>query len=367
MQRLGNSARLNGKFGRWAWMGLVLVCLLLFGVSVTTAQSEGAQIRVGHFVFDAPAVNLYVNGELVMGTDDMPLLYGVLTLPTDYLDVAAGTHTFAVTAEDEPLESALVGAQEFTLEAGHRYTLALMGNVSLGDLHFLLLDETAAVAEKDITQSAVTFFINNVTGVSALDFVFAGEPVITNLAYGDYQVMQDPAEGSGSLVTDSADPTAVLLEVPEAVGSPAHFLAVFVFSGTFSGAQWEGYDVLYTGQFEGELTILDGGPIALGETLPVEFTDMGQRMQFTLTLAEPTVVDILESGSVEVDPFVRIYDAAGSLLYSNDELSMEDNAEGIGDAGCTACELDAGTYIIEAATFIDIGTGEFTLTVSEAE
>ncbi|MBK8031312.1 MAG: DUF4397 domain-containing protein [Chloroflexi bacterium] len=346
---------------------MLILCLLLLGATVTSAQTDGAQLRVGHYVFDAPAVNLYIDGELVAGTDGTPVLYGSMTLPASYLDLAAGVHTFAVTAEAEPLASALIGEQEFTLEAGHRYMLAVLGNVSLNDLHFTLIDETAAIAEADINLSAVSIIINNLTGIQSIDGFFDGDLYFDDLVYGDYFVLQDATEGSGTLIIADSNPEAVVLDVPEAVGSPAHFFAVFVFSGAFSGAQWDGYTALYTGQFEGELTILDGGPIAVGDALPVEFTEMGQRVQFTLTLAEPAVLDIVESGAAGLDAVARIYDPAGNLLYENGELTEDNNAEGIFDAGWNGIELDAGTFIIEAATFIDIGTGEFTLTVSEAE
>ncbi|MBL8134446.1 MAG: DUF4397 domain-containing protein [Anaerolineae bacterium] len=343
---------------------MLILVLLVFGVTVTSAQNEGAQLRVGHFVFDAPAVNLYMNGEIAAGADGTPTLYGSMTLPTQYLDLEAGTYSFAATAEAEPLESALVEAEALTLEAGHRYLLAVMGNVSADDLHFALIDETAALAEADITLSAVSIIVNNLAGVSTIDGLFDGDLFFDDLAYGDYFVLQDATEGSGTLIIADNNPEAVILDVPEAVGSPAHFFAVFVFSGTFSGAMWDGYTALYTGQFEGELTILDGGPIAVGEALPVEFTDMGQRVQFTLTLDAPAVLDIVQSGEAGLDAFARIYSAAGDLLYEIDELSMDDNGDGVFDAGWNGLSLDAGTYMIEAATFIDIGTGAFTLSVS---
>jgi hypothetical protein len=241
-----------------------------------------------------------------------------------------------------------------------------MGNVSLNDLHFTLIDETAGLAGNDITQSAVSLFVNNLAGVPAIDWQFGGEPFLTNVAYGDYGIYQDPTEGMGSVITAHGDPEAVILEAPDAVGSPAHFFAVFVFSGTFSGTPWDGYTVLYTGQFEGELTVVDGGPIAVGETLPVEITAMGQRVQFTLTLDEPAVLDIVQSGAAWLDAFARVYDPEGNILYETDELTMDDNADGIYDAGWNGLELDAGTYIIEAATFVDVGTGAFMVTVDLA-
>ncbi len=107
--------------------------------------------------------------------------------------------------------------------------------------------------------------------------------------------------------------------------------------------------------------------IAVGEALPLEITEMGQRVQFTLTLDAPAVLDIVQSGAAWLDAFARIYDAAGNILYEADELSLEDNADGVYDAGWNGLEFAAGTYIIEAATFVDIGTGEFTLSVTEAD
>ncbi len=220
MQHQWNSAQLNGKFRGFARIGLLLLFVLMFGVTMTSAQTDGAQLRVGHYVFDAPAVNLYVNGEIAAGADGTPLLYSSMTLPSVYVDLAAGAHTFALTAEGEALEAALIGEQEFTLEAGHRYMLAVLGNVSLNDLHFTLIDETAALAEKDITLSAVTVFINNLAGVPAMDTFFAGEPILSNFPYGDYAVYEDPTEGSGTFITAHGDPEAVIAEFPEAVGSP---------------------------------------------------------------------------------------------------------------------------------------------------
>ena len=93
---------------------------------------------------------------------------------------------------------------------------------------------------------------------------------------------------------------------------------------------------------------------------------MGQRVQFTLVLDEPAILDILQSGEPGLDAFARIYDTSGNLLRESDELSLEDNPDLIYDAGWNGLELEAGTYISEAGTFADIGTGAFTLSVSAA-
>jgi hypothetical protein len=347
------------------WLLVVVIALLCFGVAIpSAAQADSAQLRLGHFVFDGPAFNLYVNGDAIVGEDDAASLFYPMTLSERYLDFPAGAHTFALAAEGDTLDSAVIGEQELTLEAEHRYLLAVMGNVAADDLHFTLIDETAALEAMDISVSAVSIIINNLSGIPAMDGFFASEVFFSDLAYGDYAVTQDPTEGSGTLIIADDDPETVIAEFPEAVGSPPNVFGVFVFSGAFSGAQWDGYSALYVGQYVGELSISDGGAIAVGEALPVELTDMGQRVQFTLTLDAAATLDIVQSGEAELDAYLRLYNLAGDIIYENDELSLDDNAEGIYDAGWNGLELEAGTYIIEAATVVDTGSGAFTLSVS---
>lgn len=350
----------------WLMVALLMGAALARPLSAQEAPPDTAQLRLGHFVFDGEDVGLVMDGVMTLGQDGEPVLFSPMTLPSQYLDLAEGVHTFAVTAEGGSLDAALVPEQEFTLEIGHRYLLALMGNVSEDDLHLMLIDETAAMEANDITQSAVSLFINNLAGVPAIDWQFDGEPFLTDVAYGDYAIYQDPTEGIGSFITAAGDPMAVILDVPYAEGSPAYFFAVFAFSGTFSGTPWEGYTALYTGSFEGSLTIIDSGVISVGDVLPLEFTEMGQRVQYTLTLDTPTVLNITQTGESGLDPFLRMYDTNGNLQRESDEITMLDNPEGIYDAGWLDLSLEAGTYIIEAGTFIDTGTGASVVTVDLA-
>jgi hypothetical protein len=350
---------------------MVMIALFCLGAAIpSVAQADTAQLRVGHFVFDAPSVNLYVDGDSVVGQDALPSIFSPITLPGRYVDFPAGAHTFAVVPEGDTLESAIISDQEFTLEAEHHYTLAMLGNAAASDLHFTLLDETAALEQMDISISAVTIFINNVYSIPAIDAYFADEPIVNNLAYGDYFIFQDPTEGKGSMITAHGDPDSVIFEYADAVGSPGDYFAIFVFSGQFPGTIGEDYTLYYAGQYVGELSIIDGGAMAVGDSAPVTITDMGQRVQYTLTLDANTTLDILESANdvaSGADAHLRIYNAAGDTIFENDELSMDDNAEGVFDAGWFGLELDAGTYTLQAGTFIDTSTGEFTLSVSASQ
>lgn len=354
-------------------VGLLIGIIALFSLGTMiplAAQVDTTQLRVGHFVFDAPSVNLYMDESIVMGQDDLTSVFSPMTLPDRYMDLDAGVHTFAIVPDGEAVESAIIDDQEFTLEAGRTYLLAILGNTAADDLHFTLIDETTALEEMDISLSAVSIAINNLYGTPAIDVYFADETLFNNLAYGDYLAYQDPTEGQGTKITAHDDIDSVVFEFPDAVGSPANVFAVFVFSGNFSGTIWEDYTAFYVGQYVGELAIMDAGAIAIGDLVPVEITEMGQRVQYLLTLDADMIVDILEAGNdvaTGADAYLRIYDAAGNIIFENDELSMDDNVDGIFDAGFYGLELDAGSYILEAGTFADTGVNVFTLSVIESQ
>lgn len=350
------------------WLLIVIIALLCFGVAVpSAAQADMAQLRVGHFVFGASSVNLYVDGKAVLAAlDNLPSVFSPMTLQAAYIDLTAGVHTFAAVPDGGTLKAAIISDKELTLEAGRHYMLTMLGNPAASDLHFMLLDETAAIEKNDITKSAVSVFINNVYGIPAVDFYFAQKPWQENLAYGDYSVWQDPTEGKGSKITAHGDPNSVIFQYDDAVGSPANILAVWVFSGKFPGAYQKDYGDYYDEQYVGKLTITDAGAIAVGDSVPVEFTGIGQRVQYTLTLTKPATLDISQTAkdvTSGADANVRLYNAAGDMLYLNDELTLDDNAQGIFDAGWKGLKLDAGTYILEAGTFVDAGNGTFTLSV----
>jgi hypothetical protein len=300
-----------------------------------------------------------------MGVDDIPTVFSPMTLPTQYMDLPADTHNFSLVPDGKELVFAFFDEQEFTLEAGHSYLLAILGNVSADDLHFTLIDETEALEQMDISFSAVTIHINNLYGIEAMDATLNDDPIYSNLLYGDYFVGQDPLEGQGSKIMVHDDPDTVIFEYADATGSPANVFAVFAFSGTFPGTMFEDFVPFYVGQYAGEMTIIDGGSIAVNDAATISFDDIGQRVQFTLTLDETTTLDILQAATdvtSGADAYLRIYNASGDVIVENDELSRDNT-----DAGTLALELDAGIYILEAATFVDLGVGEFTLTVSESQ
>lgn len=154
---------------KWYFLiGIVFLCLIV--VSPVTAAQETSHVRFAHFVFDAAPVNIFVDEALFTGEDGSAYPLNPLELSRQYLELNAATpHTFAVVPLEKTLDEALFKPAEFMLEAGHNYALAIMGNVAADDLHFILLDETAALAKFDTRVSAVTFVFNNLYGLPAVD------------------------------------------------------------------------------------------------------------------------------------------------------------------------------------------------------
>jgi hypothetical protein len=71
----------------------------------------------------------------------------------------------------------------------------------------------------------------------------------------------------------------------------------------------------------------------------------------------------LSSADTEADAYLRIFDGEGLILYANDELILRDDDW---DAGLEQLELEAGTYIIEAASFGDLFPGVYQLEIENA-
>lgn len=348
-------------------IAVILICLSL--AVPLRAQGETAEYRVATFVYGAQPVSIFIDGAISSGVSGEPYVYPPMTLLDQYSEIPSGEHTLALVPEGGTVESALFSEQALTFEAGHRFLLAFMGNMQANDLHFLLIDETAALEEKDITASGVTFMVNNLYGVPGLDFFFGGKPLVLGLPYGEYAAYQDPTEGKGSRITVMGEPDNVVFEYADGAAAPRGIFVVFSFSGIFPGTMDEDFGLLYVGHFAGEKTVVDGGTIAVGDTVPVHLNGAGERVRYHLDLTTTTTLDIMQSASAEsgADAYLRIYNAAGDALFENDELTVDDNSDGVWDAGWIHLTLEPGSYLLEAGAFSDMSAGDFMLSVNAAQ
>jgi len=123
------------------------------------------------------------------------------------------------------------------------------------------------------------------------------------------------------------------------------------------------YADLYPGTYTllvSEPSVTDGGLILPGDSATVTIDPLGTRVRYTLTLDSAALVTIDLRAVGDGDALLRLYDEAGMLIAENDDI------EGgvIVDARLAGLQLEAGMYIIEAATYNDTGVGEFTLSVA---
>jgi hypothetical protein len=98
-------------------VGLAGSVALIAALAVPAAAADEAHVRVVHASPDAPNVDVWVDGEIVL--TDVPF-----TAVSDYLALPAGDHNVQVTAtgSTDPVIDA-----DLTLEAGTSYTVAATG------------------------------------------------------------------------------------------------------------------------------------------------------------------------------------------------------------------------------------------------
>jgi len=299
---------------------LTLFILALVSVVPAMAQSmdEAVMVRVAHFSADAPAVDVYVNGEVaVTGLDFADI--------TDWLELEAGTYEIAVAPAETSIDDAVIGPAEFDLPAGEWITVAAIGNVADESLTAQVLVEDFSPIDE--TEARVSVF-HALPGVPPVN-IFAGEnELIRLLAY------------PGSLD-------------PESDG----FATVDVVDGT--------YDI--TVQLEDGTVALDLGSVELnrGRNYFVAAVGVPANPQFVLAVTNPAdfeEVEVMEEAEqVEVgsgNMFARVAHfspgAPAVDIYINGELSAIQGLE-FGDM-TDFIELPAGFYdiaIAPAETSID--------------
>lgn len=355
------------SFKKWSFLSVMaFLCILVLPSTAVTAQ-ETSHVRFVHFVFNGRQVNIFVDDQVFKGEDGKPYVLNALDISRQYIELTVGEpHSFVVAEAGKTVKDALFEAEAFTLEAAHNYALAIMGNVDSKDLHFQLLDETAALAKYDTNVSAVSFVVNNLQGLPALDFYWAGNLILDNFAYGDALAVQDPTSGIGSKLTPHGDPNTIIFEYPDAIPGPPQTIAYFAFAGKFPGTFGEDYTTPYMGNFIGDPVFRDGGAIVVSDVVKVNLNEAGLRIDYKLDLDKDMVLDIMLTGdptNPSTDAFVRVLDSKGVLIIENDDFDHAVSR----DAGVKGLKLAKGSYVIEATSYFDTFTGEYTLSVSASK
>lgn len=120
----------------------ILALALVWTVSIASAQSGNALVRVFHLSTDAPAVDVLVNNAVTLTS----LPYGGFT---DFLPLPAGTHQVSVNVAGTSTE---VMRQVYTLQADLLYTIFAVGRLDNSTIQLLATgddqDEPAAGMSK---------------------------------------------------------------------------------------------------------------------------------------------------------------------------------------------------------------------------
>ena len=184
--------------GRFVLLALFLVTSLGLAQpdqttgTVTNDETQG-MLRVSNCVLGGPNLDVFVNGEVAVigGVPQTDRGFGLFT---GYLYLSPGTYSVAAVPTGEGVEEALMEPVDVNVEAGHRYTVAVLGQADEPSYTPLVIDETAAYqAIRALPSESTQSIINNIRGVSGIDVSVGGEVRLENVPYGGYKTAVWPA------------------------------------------------------------------------------------------------------------------------------------------------------------------------------
>jgi hypothetical protein len=169
--------KISDKFSRIGLAVVLLVSAFAFAFSISiknaSAQAGQAQVRVAHMSPDAPAVDIYVDGNKALSNVAFKAV-------SNYLPLPAGEHRFEVRAAGAPATDKAVIDAKATVEAGKAYTVAATNELAK-ITPLVLVDDVAAPG----AGKAKVRVVHASPDAPAVDVAVKGGPVlINNLAFG---------------------------------------------------------------------------------------------------------------------------------------------------------------------------------------
>ncbi len=279
---------------------LALAALLAMPAA-TAAQDESAKVRVLHGSGDAPAVDVYANGDRVVEG----LEFGSIT---DYLVVPAAEYQIQVVPAGSSLvEGPVVIDEALTFEGGTATTVAATGSLAEGIIPQVLLDDPSPSVSEG--QARVVHFAFDAPPVDIAPV--GGDPIISNLAYPDDSGYANLPPGSYELEVREAGSTDAVVTLPPlefAAGTSSSAFAVgSLEAGTFTVVPALDASIPTTAQ----VRILHGSP----DAPPIDVVLNGVRVfgnlpfglsspYLTVPVGENQIQIIGSGGSLEDSPVV---------------------------------------------------------------
>jgi uncharacterized surface protein with fasciclin (FAS1) repeats len=164
-----------------AMIGLLV---LLIAPASAFIEVEDAQVQLMHLSPDAPAVDVFIDGELALEGLPFPQLTGFLNLPP-------GTRNFALSATGDSIDEAVIGPVDVDLVPGNQYLIAAIGSLENGTFGPVVIDATAEVAAANIPEGRYPLLMLNAyddPNVPAVDIANGRLIVSENLGFGEIDV-----------------------------------------------------------------------------------------------------------------------------------------------------------------------------------
>ncbi|MBK7829216.1 DUF4397 domain-containing protein [Nannocystis sp.] len=102
----------------------------------TTGDVETTTIRVIHLAPDAPAVDIFANGD-----GGAPVVDGLPLKSSGTVIVPAGEYSFAIAADGSPIEDAVFSVPALQYEAGKIYTVVALGKLGNNTFDVIRLED----------------------------------------------------------------------------------------------------------------------------------------------------------------------------------------------------------------------------------
>ncbi len=141
--------------------------------SVKPNDQTEARLRVSQCVFGVPDMDVYMNGTVPV-IQGSPILLAAGEV-SGYQFLTPGTVRVAVGSGGKGIDQAFFAPLDVTVEAGHRYTVVILGQAEDTNHPALVINETKAYEQAGGTPSSTGHItVNNVKGAAALSFLQDG-------------------------------------------------------------------------------------------------------------------------------------------------------------------------------------------------
>ena len=180
------------------------------GLSTGLDNTAQARIRATSAVAGTPNVDVFINGIPAFNGGIAQQNIGAGQL-SGWLYVMPGTYTLALVPHGGTLAQAVVVPATVNAVAGHRYTVAAMGQLKDKDIKPLVIDETALEINIGAKPSDdVLIDINNVSGIAGIDEQLVGNATAAHIPYGAAQAYLCPIGRPHAITSVTGDPKKIL-------------------------------------------------------------------------------------------------------------------------------------------------------------